>query len=122
MTSSAERTPPMSANGCQRRVSCEAVSMAGSIARGPQADHRAISKPTPSGCVFPRLASVRFAGEGFRQMSDTDLDIRLRGLRKTYGEVAALDGVDLDIVRGEFFTLLGPSGSGKTTTLRLIAG
>jgi putative spermidine/putrescine transport system ATP-binding protein len=50
------------------------------------------------------------------------LDIRLRNLRKSYGEVAAVDGVDLDVARGEFFTLLGPSGSGKTTTLRMIAG
>jgi putative spermidine/putrescine transport system ATP-binding protein len=49
-------------------------------------------------------------------------DIRLRGLRKSYGDVAAVDGVDLDVGRGEFFTMLGPSGSGKTTTLRLIAG
>jgi putative spermidine/putrescine transport system ATP-binding protein len=49
-------------------------------------------------------------------------DIRLRGLRKRYGDVAAVDGVDLDIRAGEFFTMLGPSGSGKTTTLRLIAG
>jgi putative spermidine/putrescine transport system ATP-binding protein len=48
--------------------------------------------------------------------------VRLAGLRKTYGEVVAVDGVDLDIAPGEFFTLLGPSGSGKTTTLRLIAG
>jgi putative spermidine/putrescine transport system ATP-binding protein len=49
-------------------------------------------------------------------------DIRLRSLRKHYGDVAAVDGVDLDVGRGEFFTLLGPSGSGKTTTLRMIAG
>src|SRR4051794_19990164 len=49
-------------------------------------------------------------------------DIRLTGLRKSYGEVRALDGIDLDVSAGEFFTLLGPSGSGKTTTLRLIAG
>ncbi|HEX8205284.1 MAG TPA: ABC transporter ATP-binding protein [Solirubrobacteraceae bacterium] len=49
-------------------------------------------------------------------------DIALRGLVKRYGDVAAVDGVDLDIAQGEFFTLLGPSGSGKTTTLRLIAG
>ena len=49
-------------------------------------------------------------------------DIRLRGLTKRYGDVAAVDGVDLEIAPGEFFTMLGPSGSGKTTTLRLIAG
>ena len=49
-------------------------------------------------------------------------DIRLRGLRKSYGDVAAVDGIDLEIARGEFFTMLGPSGSGKTTTLRMIAG
>jgi putative spermidine/putrescine transport system ATP-binding protein len=44
------------------------------------------------------------------------------GLRKNYGKVVALRGVDLTIERGEFFTLLGPSGSGKTTLLRLIGG
>src|SRR4051795_5410326 len=49
-------------------------------------------------------------------------DIRLVGVRKNYGEVAAVDGVDLEVRRGEFFTLLGPSGSGKTTCLRMIAG
>jgi putative spermidine/putrescine transport system ATP-binding protein len=48
--------------------------------------------------------------------------VRLSGLRKAYGEVVAVNGVDLEIRAGEFFTLLGPSGSGKTTTLRLIAG
>jgi putative spermidine/putrescine transport system ATP-binding protein len=49
-------------------------------------------------------------------------DIRLRGLTKRYGDFAAVDGIDLDVAQGEFFTFLGPSGSGKTTTLRLIAG
>jgi putative spermidine/putrescine transport system ATP-binding protein len=53
---------------------------------------------------------------------ETAPDIRLRGLVKRYGDVAAVDAIDLDVQRGEFFTLLGPSGSGKTTTLRLIAG
>jgi putative spermidine/putrescine transport system ATP-binding protein len=48
--------------------------------------------------------------------------VRVAGLRKKYGAVVALDGVDLEIGQGEFFTLLGPSGSGKTTLLRLIAG
>ena len=49
-------------------------------------------------------------------------DIRLTGLRKVYGEVVAVAGIDLEVGKGEFFTLLGPSGSGKTTTLRMIAG
>ncbi len=49
-------------------------------------------------------------------------DVEAVGLHRSYGDVAAVDGVDLRIAPGEFFTLLGPSGSGKTTTLRLIAG
>jgi putative spermidine/putrescine transport system ATP-binding protein len=50
------------------------------------------------------------------------VDVRLDSVRKTFGDVVAVDGVDLEIPAGEFFTLLGPSGSGKTTTLRLVAG
>jgi putative spermidine/putrescine transport system ATP-binding protein len=48
--------------------------------------------------------------------------IRLTSLAKSFGAVRAVDGVDLDIADGEFFSMLGPSGSGKTTVLRLIAG
>ena len=48
--------------------------------------------------------------------------VSLRGLVKSFGDVRAVDGVDLDIADGEFLTLLGPSGSGKTTVLRMIAG
>ena len=55
-------------------------------------------------------------------MPAAEIDVRLSGIRKTYGDVVAVDELDLDIKTGEFFTLLGPSGSGKTTTLRLIAG
>jgi len=50
------------------------------------------------------------------------VDVALVSVRKTFGDVVAVDDVDLEIARGEFFTMLGPSGSGKTTTLRLIAG
>ena len=49
-------------------------------------------------------------------------DVTLTGIRKTYGDVVAVDSVDLEVERGEFFTMLGPSGSGKTTMLRIIAG
>jgi putative spermidine/putrescine transport system ATP-binding protein len=49
-------------------------------------------------------------------------DVRLESVTKAYGDVVAVDGVDLEVPAGEFFTMLGPSGSGKTTTLRLIAG
>jgi len=48
--------------------------------------------------------------------------VRLEGVRKRFADVAAVDGVDLDIRSGEFFSMLGPSGSGKTTCLRMIAG
>ena len=48
--------------------------------------------------------------------------ISLRGLTKRYDAVTAVDGIDLDIPDGEFFSMLGPSGSGKTTVLRLVAG
>ncbi|MEU9844700.1 ABC transporter ATP-binding protein, partial [Actinomadura sp. NPDC048032] len=48
--------------------------------------------------------------------------VRIRDLRKAFGPVEAVAGVDLDIRDGEFFSMLGPSGSGKTTVLRLIAG
>ncbi|MFT4157959.1 MAG: ABC transporter ATP-binding protein [Microbacterium sp.] len=54
--------------------------------------------------------------------ADSTPAIRLRGLRREFGAVTAVDGVDLDIPGGEFFSMLGPSGSGKTTVLRLIAG
>jgi putative spermidine/putrescine transport system ATP-binding protein len=48
--------------------------------------------------------------------------IKLRGLRKTFGAVVAVDDLDLEIGTGQFFAMLGPSGSGKTTVLRMIAG
>jgi len=54
--------------------------------------------------------------------SGTVVDVRLAGVRRAFGEVVAVDGVDLAIRQGEFFTMLGPSGSGKTTCLRIIAG
>ena len=48
--------------------------------------------------------------------------VRIDGVTKSFGQVVAVDGVDLEIGDGEFFAMLGPSGSGKTTVLRMIAG
>jgi iron(III) transport system ATP-binding protein len=48
--------------------------------------------------------------------------VRARGLKRRFGDVIAVDGVDLDVLPGEMMTVLGPSGCGKTTVLRLIAG
>ncbi|WP_204003980.1 ABC transporter ATP-binding protein [Micromonospora lutea] len=54
-------------------------------------------------------------------MSD-DVAIRVRGLRKTYGDSPAVAGLDLDVHRGEVFALLGPNGAGKTTTVEILEG
>ncbi|ANS78590.1 ABC transporter ATP-binding protein [Serinicoccus hydrothermalis] len=48
--------------------------------------------------------------------------ITARGLRKTYGEVHAVDGIDFEVEAGESFGLLGPNGAGKSTTMRMIGG
>src|SRR6202795_975320 len=56
------------------------------------------------------------------QAAQAPAEVRLEGLRKTFGDVVAVAGVDLEVREGEFFSLLGPSGCGKTTCLRMIAG
>ena len=48
--------------------------------------------------------------------------IEVRGLRKTYGAVEAVRGIDLCVYRGEVFALLGPNGAGKTTTVEILEG
>ena len=52
----------------------------------------------------------------------TDVVIRVRDLRKTYGEIHAVDGVSFEVARGEVFGLLGPNGAGKTTTVEMLEG
>jgi ABC-2 type transport system ATP-binding protein len=53
---------------------------------------------------------------------DESVAIRVTGLRKRYGGVAALDGVDLEVGRGEVFAVLGPNGAGKTTMIEILEG
>jgi spermidine/putrescine transport system ATP-binding protein len=71
-------------------------------------------------------AGERQAGERQREGSgsigDAAPSVSLRGVTKRFGDFAAVRDMDLDIPRGQFFTMLGPSGCGKTTTLRMIAG
>src|SRR5919107_2230702 len=52
----------------------------------------------------------------------TGVAVELTGLRRSYGDVHALDGLDLHLHPGELVVLLGPSGCGKTTALRILAG
>jgi putative spermidine/putrescine transport system ATP-binding protein len=68
--------------------------------------------------AVPSSAQPAAAGEP----AAAEAAVRVIGVRKSYGDVLAVAGVDLVIRPGEFFTMLGPSGSGKTTLLRLIAG
>ncbi len=48
--------------------------------------------------------------------------ISVSGLRKTYGDVQAVDGVTFEVAPGEFYGILGPNGAGKTTTLEIVEG
>jgi NitT/TauT family transport system ATP-binding protein len=57
-----------------------------------------------------------------RQPAAAPPAIRIRDLHKSFGQLSAIDGVSLDIGRGEFFMIVGPSGCGKTTLLRILAG
>ncbi|HEX3388510.1 MAG TPA: ABC transporter ATP-binding protein [Streptosporangiaceae bacterium] len=68
------------------------------------------------------MPSTTTAGTAGSRPGAGQAAVRLIALRKSFGSLAAVDGVDLEIGEGEFFTMLGPSGSGKTTLLRLIAG
>jgi putative spermidine/putrescine transport system ATP-binding protein len=77
----------------------------------------------PPPAVEVRLAIPTTVPEpGPSALPTAPVAVRLEGVEKRYGDVVAVDGIDLDVRDGEFFSMLGPSGSGKTTMLRMIAG
>ena len=53
---------------------------------------------------------------------EREVAVRVRDVRKLYGDFAAVDGITFDVARGEVFGFLGPNGSGKTTTIRMLTG
>ena len=72
---------------------------------------------------FPVGALAReTGGRSSPSGSGPDISVSIRGITKSFGSTTALDAADLEIRRGEFFSLLGPSGCGKTTLLRIIGG
>ena len=110
------------------------------IARRIATKSRAID--TPSGRTYRSAAGTRFASCIARARAGSpgavasvvpavprsgsspvpDVGVRLVQVSKAFGDVFAVDHIDLEVVDGEFFSLLGPSGCGKTTTLRMIGG
>jgi len=74
-------------------------------------------RSTPSRVRTPGLSPVRGAGS----LRSTTV-IRLEGLRREFGDVVAVDQLDLEIAAGEIYGLIGPNGAGKTTTIRLACG
>src|ERR1700751_753947 len=57
-----------------------------------------------------------------RAIAASDAAIHIRGLRKVYGEIKAVRGIDLDVQRGEIFGLIGPDGAGKTSVFQILGG
>src|SRR5215510_2342969 len=60
--------------------------------------------------------------EPVQEEPESEVAIRVRGLRKVYGEIEAVRGVDLDVHAGEIFGLIGPDGAGKTSTFQILGG
>jgi ABC-type branched-subunit amino acid transport system ATPase component/ABC-type branched-subunit amino acid transport system permease subunit len=87
------------------------------LARGSE------STPASAGPDRSRTAaSVRYAGSGSVEGGDRSPALVVRGLRKSFGGLRAVDGVDLDLPRGRITGLIGPNGSGKTTLFNIIDG
>ena len=77
---------------------------------------------TPDPSTTSHAPIARAAGSAHGQSAHATPDVEIIEVTKRFGEVTAVDRMNLRIARGEFYSLLGPSGCGKTTTLRMIAG
>jgi ABC-2 type transport system ATP-binding protein len=88
---------------------------------------RRISFPPKQSCFGrtegePPLTELSPRASARPQNSSTEPALQLTGLRKTFADVVAVAGIDLDVERGECFGLLGPNGAGKTTTIEICEG
>jgi NitT/TauT family transport system ATP-binding protein len=81
-----------------------------------------LPKPDAMSQARTNLRTVEAAPAAEQQPAVARPAIRIRDLHKSFGGLTAIDGVSLDIARGEFFMIVGPSGCGKTTLLRILAG
>jgi putative spermidine/putrescine transport system ATP-binding protein len=91
------------------------------VARGPVPVQ---DDAIPNGTEHPEVGLAQRATKAYRAPAGapTASAVTLESVVKRFGDVLAVDGVDLEVREGEFFSMLGPSGSGKTTCLRMIAG
>jgi spermidine/putrescine transport system ATP-binding protein len=79
-----------------------------------------IASPSPADLATGAMHAS--AAQSTGRSGDTPPDVEILNVTKRFGEVTAVDRMDLRIAHGEFYSILGPSGCGKTTTLRMIAG
>jgi ABC-2 type transport system ATP-binding protein len=97
----------------------EAVSTHGLMCRF---DPRADDETAPVSDAFGMITNSLEAAVAERSAVRDEPAVQVRGLRKAYGDVQAVDGVDLTVQRGEVLAVLGPNGAGKTTTVEILEG
>src|SRR5215203_1928893 len=78
--------------------------------------------PSPSACASCTTSSGSCSEYIVFMPATTAPALSVHALRKSYGDVVAVDGLDLEVRRGECFGLLGPNGAGKTTTIEICEG
>src|SRR6185312_6400425 len=97
-----------------RSIASHAIWCPGRAPRETRARRRPLAVPVPtSSLLAPAIFRVPLAAP---------MSLTIRSLRKSYPDVVAVDGLDLDVRAGECFGLLGPNGAGKTTTIEICEG